>query len=286
MSLWKKGWRALCALCLALPLSGVQARALDASSAAVYDGIDVSIYQGRIDFASVAGSGKQAVYIRAGQGFSYVDPNYRSNFENASAAGMDTGFYYYVTAMTPADAETQAAAFVSLIDGLDFTLRPAMDFESFGNLSASAVNAVGLAFLEKVQALTGRTPALYADTDAAQTVWNSTVAAYPLWVAQYSGGAPPDDNGTWSSWSGYQYSDTGQVAGISGSVDLDWFALSLFTSSAVPPSVGTDTWYTVQAGDTLWGIAQTYGTTAAALAAANDLSDPSLIYPGEILLIP
>lgn len=288
MPLLKKGWRALCALCLTLLLSTVWAFALSPAAGTVYDGMDVSIYQGRIDFTAAAQDGKEAVYIRAGQGFSYVDPNYQTNFENAAAAGLDTGFYYYVTATNTADARTQAAAFARLIRGMDYTMRPAMDYESFGNLGAATVNAVGRAFLEELQRLTGQIPTLYSNTYSAQTVWSSDVAAYPLWVAQYNGGAPPENNGVWDSWSGYQYTSSGRVAGISGSVDLDWFTTRLFTATPLPPvSGGTNArTYTVRAGDTLWGIAQTYGTTVAALAAANGITDPDLIYPGELLQIP
>ena len=75
------------------------------------------------------------------------------------------------------------------------------------------------------------------------------------------------------------------MAGINGNVDLDWFTTRLFTATPLPPaSGGTNVrTYTVRAGDTLWDIAQTYGITVAALAAANGIADPDLIYPGEIL---
>ncbi|MEA5142902.1 MAG: LysM peptidoglycan-binding domain-containing protein [Oscillibacter sp.] len=134
--------------------------------------------------------------------------------------------------------------------------------------------------MEELQRPTGQTLNLCFNTCSAQTIWSSDLAAYPLWVAQY--------NGVWDSWSDYQYTSSGWVAGISGNVDLDWFTTRLFTATPLPPaSGGTNVHtYTVRAGDTLRGIAQTYGTTVAALAAANGIADPDLIYPGEILQIP
>ncbi|NLU24036.1 MAG: LysM peptidoglycan-binding domain-containing protein [Clostridiales bacterium] len=289
--LFKKGF---CSALLALAVAAVTAApvlALEPNSDTIYQGIDVSVYQDTIDFDAVREDGKQAVYIRAGQGFDYVDPNYRTNFENASAAGLDAGFYYYVTATNTTDAEEQATTFAQLIDGYDYTMRPAMDYESYGGLSDSAINAVGLAFLEKLAALTGVTPVVYSDAYRTQTLWNAAYGAYPLWVAEYNGGAQPSDNDIWDSWSGYQYSNTGRVSGIDDDVDLDWFTPQVLTSTHMDTdggsggSSGTVT-YVVKTGDTLWDIAQTYGTTVSAIVAANDIANPDLIYPGEVLLIP
>lgn len=71
-------------------------------------GIDVSMWQGDIDFEEVAESGMDTVYIRSGLGSDYTDPYFEQNYERARAAGLNVGFYHYVTARTVSQAEYQA----------------------------------------------------------------------------------------------------------------------------------------------------------------------------------
>ena len=80
------------------------------AQAATYRGLDVSVWQGAIDFAQVRASGKEVVYIRAGYGHA-EDTRFRENSANARQAGMKTGFYFYVTATNTAQARQQAALF-------------------------------------------------------------------------------------------------------------------------------------------------------------------------------
>lgn len=194
----------------------------------IYEGIDVSEFQGAVDFNKVAAAGIDAVYIRAGIGDNIKDVNFEQNYKNASEAGLKFGFYYFVTAASITEAESQAEFFASLIDGTGYNMAPAMDFEKFGTLDTEQINQIGLAFIQRLAELTGETPAIYTDASDAQTIWNSSFAKYPLWIADYSGGAEPPQNQIWSDWSGYQYSDTGDVDGISVNVDLDKFKSSLF----------------------------------------------------------
>ena len=118
----------------------------------------------------------------------------------------------------------------------------------------------------------------------------------------------PYSIGGWDEWSGFQYSDRGTVSGISGHVDLDYFRSGLFLTEdeqAATKQIRQDTakandgcdcdsetpdddyiTYIVQRGDTLWGIANRYGTTVEALVQINGISNPNLIYVGQKLLIP
>ena len=57
---------------------------------------------------------------------------------------------------------------------------------------------------------------MYSDTSNAMNIWNQSIANYPLWIAEY-GVSQPQNNGKWSSWVGFQYSDVGMIEGISGS---------------------------------------------------------------------
>ena len=98
------------------------------AGAAEYRGLDVSVWQGEIDFVQVKAYGKEVVYIRAGYGLS-EDTRFRENAEKARAAGLKVGFYFYVTATNQAQAREQAAYFAQLIRPHRYDCRPAVDFE-------------------------------------------------------------------------------------------------------------------------------------------------------------
>ena len=272
---------ALTALVLLLTLAA-PARALGPAPAApVYEGADISVYQGHVDFQRLAEGGVEIVYIRAGFGET-EDARFRENAAGAAEAGLRRGFYYYVTARTAEAARAQARHFAGLLAQQRYDCRPAMDFEAFDGLSARQVRAVGLAFLEVLEAETGQVPLLYADAWAASALWSTEAfARYPLWAAAYGAAEPEVENSVWPGWAGFQYTDQGVLPGISGAVDRDRFTAAVTLAEA--PAERT---YTVQPGDTLWGIAERYGTTVSALAAANGIRNPSLIYPGQVLRIP
>lgn len=74
----------------------------------LYQGMDVSSWQGDIDFQAVRAAGIQAVYLRTGVGLEYVDPYFQSNYEKALDAGLNIGYYHYVTAADTFQARQQA----------------------------------------------------------------------------------------------------------------------------------------------------------------------------------
>ena len=239
--------------------------ALSPSSNEIYRGIDVSEWQGDIDFARVKEAGIEVVYIRAGQGFSYEDAQFERNYEQARRYGFKIGVYHYMTARSVEDARLQARFFVSLISGKQIDCRLAMDFESFGSLSRSQINEIALAYMDEVKRLSGKEVVVYSNTYDATYVFNSEVAREPLWVAQY-GVSEPQDNGHWENWVGYQYSSTGRVSGINGNVDLDQFTdgILLDATEEVPdvedPKCNKEDriLYKVRSGDTLADIAIKY----------------------------
>lgn len=270
----------------------VPAYALSPSSSKIYKGIDVSEWQGDIDFKKVKESGIEVVYIRAGQGFSYEDAKFETNYEKAKENGLKIGVYHYVTARSVEDAKLQAKFFVSLISNKKIDCKLAMDFESFGNLINSQINEIALAYLKELEELSKKEAIVYSNTYDAKYKFNSEVAKYPLWVAQY-GVNEPQDNGKWKSWEGYQYSSTGRVNGISGNVDLDKFTENIFLSNVeeVPevekPKCDKEDriLYKVKRGDTLSKIALEFNTTVEHLVQINNIKNPNLIYTGEILTI-
>ncbi|MCC8023505.1 MAG: LysM peptidoglycan-binding domain-containing protein, partial [Clostridiales bacterium] len=274
-----------------------------ASSDTIYAGIDVSHYQGSIDFDAVADDGIEIVYIKSSEGTQTVDSRYETNYTNAKAAGLKVGFYHYVTARSVSAAQSQAKFFVSVVADLDYDCKLAMDFESFGSLSDSEINRIALPFMETLVEETGEEAIVYSNLSTARDVYSSSLAQYPLWIAEY-GVSSPKDPGTWSEWVGFQYSSTGSVSGISGNVDMDRFTPDVLldtssggSGSSSGGSSGSDsgsgsnsgsasTTYTVKSGDTLTAIAARYGTTVSALVSLNNISNPDLIYVGQVLQIP
>ena len=79
------------------------------------DGIDVSVWQGEVDFEQVRAAGVEVVYIRAGEGDNHTDPWLERHYASAQKAGMKIGFYHFVNARTTQDAQKQARFFLSLI---------------------------------------------------------------------------------------------------------------------------------------------------------------------------
>lgn len=271
----------------------VPARAIPPSGGRQYRGIDISEFQGEIDFEEVRRSGIEAVYIRAGAG-EYTDEYFAENYERARAAGLKIGFYHYVTARSVEEGRRQARFFASLAAGREPDMRLAMDFEYFGSLSVSQINAISEAYLDELTALTKRGAVIYSDLSNARNIFSRALAEkYPLWAAQY-GADEPSANGKWHEWVGFQYTDEGRVGGIYGNVDRNIFTEGIFLSdsgridgekrTSVRARTRTLTVY-VRAGDTLWAIAREYGTTVEAIARENRIVDPNRIFAGERLRI-
>ena len=266
--------------------------ALSPSSNTIYRGIDVSEWQGDIDFEEVKDAGIEVVYIRAGQGFSYRDSKFERNYEEAKKYGLKVGVYHYMTARTKEEAREQAKFFVSLISGKEIDCKLAMDFESFGNLNNSEINEIAIEYIKEVERLSKKEVVVYSNTYDAKYVFSRNVAEYPLWVAQY-GLSEPQDNGKWNNWVGFQYSSSGRVRGIDGNVDLDRYTKDILLNSnekinqVEDPKVTKEDriLYKIRRGDTLSEIAQRFNTTVAHLASINNISNPNLIYSGEIITI-
>ncbi|MDU6360205.1 MAG: LysM peptidoglycan-binding domain-containing protein [Peptostreptococcaceae bacterium] len=268
----------------------------------VLNGIDISEWQGPIDFELVKEDGIEVVYIRAGEGGNYEDAYFMSHYEGAKAANLKIGFYHYVTATSTEEAKEQARYFASLITDKRMDCRPAMDFENFGNLSNNEINAIAKTYLDTLTQLTGITPMLYTDEYNAANLWSSSLNHYPLWIAEYDV-ITPSSLGPWENWSGFQHSDTGSINGIVGNVDLDYFKESAFITAeespipsethptpdlkpTPPPVVSTFSTYIVQPGDTLSALALRFHTTVQTLVNLNHIANPNLIYVGQILKIP
>lgn len=290
----KIGYRCLISIILMLVCIFVtnEIYAFGPSSDEIYQGIDVSEWQGNIDFQAVRDAGIEAVYIRSSEGNDYVDHYFESNYAKATEAGLKVGFYHYVTARTVEEGIEQARFFASVVSTKIIDLRLAMDFESFGNLSVQEINEISEAFLTTLEEVTGKEVVIYSDASNARDVFSRELAEnYPIWVAEYFV-EEPFDNGKWETWVGFQYSDRGRVSGINGSVDRDEYTNGIFLDerSTLPesenkPVTERTAEYIVRRGDTLTKIALEFDTTVQRLVEENNIANPNLIFPGQILRI-
>jgi GH25 family lysozyme M1 (1,4-beta-N-acetylmuramidase) len=185
-------------------------------------GIDISHWQGNVDFKKVKAAGVTVVYMKASEGTSYTDPKLKTYHAAARAAGLKIGFYHFFIAASEAAAKAEAAHFLAAIKGLSYDCRPMIDVETPNKPSKAQRSSYVRTFIAAVEKATGHQMVIYTYTSFAKSFLDKTLAYRPLWIAQY-GAAAPGNNGIWSSWTGFQYSSTGKVAGISGNVDLDEF---------------------------------------------------------------
>lgn len=183
-------------------------------------GIDVSHFQGTVNWQEVAASGAVFAFAKATQGITYVDPQLAVNWPAMKDAGLLRGAYHFYE---PADdPHSQAQHFLSTVKLEPGDLPPVLDVEINGGVSSQQLWSGVATWLQAVQTATGRQPIVYT----APGFWNSNspdlaLTSYPLWLADYA--SQPTLPHGWSAWQLWQHSQTGTVAGVSGSVDLDLF---------------------------------------------------------------
>ncbi len=186
------------------------------------EGLDVSYYQGVIDWAQVKSANKAFAIARISDGLTYVDTQFGRNWAALREVGLVRGAYQY---FEPAqDAAAQADMVVAAVGKLGPGDLPVqLDIEATGGQSSSTIVSQMQSWIDRVTEGTGKRPFIYT----AKYFWNDHVAStqfesFPLWVANYDVTCPdlPD---AWAGWTLWQYSDRGAVPGIGGDVDLDRF---------------------------------------------------------------
>lgn len=273
-----------------MPIGRVEA--FPPSTSVIYEGIDVSEWQGYINWEGVKSAGIDIAYIRASEGNNYVDPYAYDNYNGAKRNNIKVGFYHYLTATNVDEAIDEAEFFVSTIKGLSVDCKLAMDFEYFDGLPNDEINEISRVFLSEVERLSNKEVVIYSDAyNAAYTFSTELAQEYPIWVADY--GTEEPGNGNWSTWEGFQYTDEGRISGISGNVDRDRFTSDIIMQDSTeiptettPDRTPTTTEFIVQRGDTLSQIAYEYNTSYQYLAQINNIPNPNLIYVGQKIIVP
>lgn len=193
-------------------------------------GIDVSAFQGHIDWDKVAADGIDFAIIRAGlrgygsKGSIHEDDNVRKNLVGAADAGLQVGVYFYSQAITTEEAVEEAEFVLDIIKDYKIDAPVVFDWENdpgvgmrTDNLPGNVLTECAVAFCEKIKAA-GYTPAVYFNlTDAYVRYDLDKISDYVFWYAQHEGVAPK----FYYQYSIWQYSDSGRVDGIDGYVDLN-----------------------------------------------------------------
>ena len=192
-------------------------------------GIDVSKYQGDIDWAQVKASGVQFAILRLGYrgygtGNLAMDSSFQTYYKGAQAAGIQVGVYFFSQAITPEEAVEEADFCANALKGLNITYPVVYDWEPYPSsveartegLDDETLTQCSKAFLDRVRAL-GYTPMLYANPTYFYLHLDMfQLTGYPLWLAHYV-----DMTNFYYQYDMWQYSCIGTVPGISGSVDLN-----------------------------------------------------------------
>ena len=185
-------------------------------------GIDVSQWQGSIDFNAVKNAGCSFVFIRVGSKYgSYtLDPYFKQNLKNAQAAGLDVGVYIYTTDHTAAGGRDSAKWIIKQLDGAKLTLPVAFDWEElvgFQKLGASIgdINDAYRAFKAELSSA-GLGAMIYGSPLTLGSLWDDTnKASSPVWLANYV------EQTTYSGNYGIWQVCYGRIAGIGGNTDFN-----------------------------------------------------------------
>lgn len=188
-------------------------------------GIDVSTWNGNINWNQVKNSGVSYVIIRTGfrgstQGALVEDNKFRQNIQGALNAGLKVGVYFFTQAVNEVEAVEEASMVLSQIKGYKITYPVFIDVESSGGradgLDSGTRTRVINAFCQTIQN-GGYRAGIYANkTWLAQKMNISALSGYKIWLAQYN--TQVTYGGRYDMW---QYSDKGSISGISGKVDMN-----------------------------------------------------------------
>ena len=186
-------------------------------------GIDISHYQEQVNWgqlrnASIGDASVSFVFIKATEGETLIDDNFRSNFANAKQNDIIRGAYHFF--VPGIDPRSQADFFLKIVQLEPGDLPPVLDVEKKGNLTSEQLRRDVKAWLDIAEEAYGVKPILYTNYDFKLKYLNTPeFDAYPYWIAHYYVNELKY-KGKWAFW---QHTDCGKVSGIDGKVDCNIF---------------------------------------------------------------
>ncbi|HZV01803.1 MAG TPA: GH25 family lysozyme [Planctomycetota bacterium] len=227
---------ALAALALA-PLAGAGSASVAAPSATLAHGIDVSQYDGALDWSKIAASGVTFAIARVSDGLNYPDPYFAKNWSGMKANGVIRGVYQFFRPEQSAVAQADLLLKATTFEPGD--LPPFLDFEVTDNQSAATMTAGIAAWCREIQSRTGLTPLIYTSHRVWTGIGVSAPAGVQLWVSNW-GVASPAMPSAWSDWTFWQYTNTSTAPGAPNA-DSDVFNGTVAQLQAFAASHGTAT---------------------------------------------
>ena len=189
-------------------------------------GIDVSAWQGNINWDTVANYGMDFVILRITEAGNVIDNCFEKNYSGCQKHNIPTGAYKYSYAMTVAEIQSEARKVVEVLNGrkLQYPVWLDLEWNNQRSLGAEQIHKLAEAF-EKIIAAAGYKFGIYCNVDWYLNVICSHLKKYDFWIARY----PASDNGTLQErlrpdfGVGWQYSSKAKIPGISGTVDRNIF---------------------------------------------------------------
>ena len=207
-------------------------------------GIDVSRWQHgtSVNWSKVKADGIDFAFVKATEGSTYTNSYFAADWAATRNVGIYHGAYHFARPSL-GSAERQARYFVSKAGtfGGAGDLPPVLDLEATGGLGVSSLRSWTATWLSTVKQLTGRAPLIYCSPSFWETYLGNSTAfhAYPLWIAHYTSAAQPRVPGGWPTWTFWQNTSAGRVAGISGNVDMNRFNGSNAALARLAHAAGT-----------------------------------------------
>lgn len=266
-----------------------------------FRGLNVSEFQNIIDWERVKSAGYQFAMLLAGHGLGILDRRFLQNASECNRIGLPVGAYWLCRAINPDAARQEADGCINAVSScrLEYPVCYNIDQATISYAAQHGVTVTPSLATQFIQNFCDRVEELgyYAmfscDQNFLHTYFPPEISkCYTFWYSCHSN---TFDNTECSMW---QYTDQGNVPGISGNVDLnleftDFPALirraglnHLDGSLPLPDAAQNFITYVVQPEDTLSHIAERYGTTYEALADLNDIPAPDIIYAGQTIRIP
>lgn len=197
-------------------------RGVRAAHAMPVQGIDVSYFQGDINWKKVGAAGIAFTYIKATEGTDRLDPKFSANWRGAGKAGIMRGAYHVMYWCSP--ARDQAAWFAKHVPQDAGTLPPVLDVEWNGHsktcpheIPRKDAIAKMKVMLAAMEAHSGKRPIIYTDPKFHRDVLEGTFTDYQFWLR--STAAKPQAKYPGRDWSFWQFTTTGRVPGVAGDVD-------------------------------------------------------------------
>lgn len=189
-------------------------------------GVDVSVYQGAIDWQSLSQQGIRFAFIKATEGSAHTDPRFVDNWAQAQKAGLRIGAYHFFSFDSP--GETQAENFIKAVPPAAGTLPPVVDLELYGEKKKdppdqTAVRPELSVMLSELEEAYGKKPILYATAKSYRLYLADAFAEYDIWIRDVLREPKLPDGRAWTFW---QYTDRARLEGYQGEerfIDLNVF---------------------------------------------------------------